>query len=50
MLEERSTPIHSDGKEGPETPLEKKIYGYGMYDEKHRNVIMMGGYLEAANE
>ena len=32
MLEEKSIPIHSDGKEGAEIRLEKKIYGYGMYD------------------
>ena len=46
----QSIHIRSDGKEDGEVALEKKMFGYGVYDSEHKNVLMMGGYCPESGE
>ena len=30
--------------------MERKKYGYGMWDSQNKNILMMGGYIDTYNE
>ena len=50
LIDTKSVPIKSDGREDQDLPLERKKFGYGIFDKKNQNVILMGGYVDSVNE
>lgn len=50
LVAEKSVAIKSDGKEEPNIPMEKKKYGYGVWEPQNKTILMMGGYVDTYNE
>ena len=43
-------PLKLNGQKQEKIEMEKKHSGYGYYDRDNKNIIMMGGYVDCANE
>ena len=50
LVADRSVAIKSDGKEEKNIPLEKKRFGYGIWEGQNKTILFMGGHIDTHNE